>query len=53
VPMDGGDLTVPLAFRVGPPALLLADDFESGTGNWIGNGAWGWTTASSIPRPTR
>lgn len=47
VPLDGGDLTVPLSFRVGAPALLLADDFESGTGNWLGTGTWGWTTAKS------
>lgn len=47
VPLDGGDLSVPLVFRVGPPALLLADNFETGTGRWIGNGTWGWTTASA------
>ncbi|MFN2371910.1 MAG: M14 family zinc carboxypeptidase, partial [Candidatus Krumholzibacteriia bacterium] len=47
VPLDGGDLVVPLAFRVGMPALLLADDFETGTGHWLGTGTWGWTTAKS------
>ncbi|MFO7609625.1 MAG: M14 family zinc carboxypeptidase [Candidatus Krumholzibacteriia bacterium] len=47
VPLDGGDLTVPLAFRVGAPALLLADDFETGTGRWLGTGTWGWTTAKA------
>ncbi len=45
VPVDGDPLSFTLAFRVGPPALLLADDFEAGTGNWTATGSWAASTA--------
>ena len=47
LPLDDLTLTFPLAFRVGPPAILLADDFEAGAGNWTATGTWGRTTDSA------
>ncbi len=45
VHMAEGDLDFPLAFMVGTPNNIFADDFESGLGNWATTGEWG-TTAS-------
>ena len=38
--MAEGDLALPLVFVVGSPAVLLADDMESGLSNWQRTGSW-------------
>ncbi|PJA76405.1 hypothetical protein CO151_02785 [bacterium CG_4_9_14_3_um_filter_65_15] len=47
VSMPGGDLDYPLHFVVGQAPAILADDLESGTGNWTLTGSWATTTAQA------
>jgi len=43
VAMEDGDLTYDLAFMVGSPNVIFADNMESGSGNWTRTGDWGLT----------
>ncbi len=44
---DGGSLSFPLAYVVGPESIVLSDDFEHGSSAWTLEGTWGLTTAQS------
>ncbi len=46
VHMEEGDLTFDLAFMVGTPNNIFADNLESGLGNWTTTGNWGTTSNS-------
>ncbi|MBU2501810.1 hypothetical protein KJ682_10825 [bacterium] len=45
VSSSAGDLDFDLAFTVGQPVPVFADDFESGAGNWTRTGTWNTTAA--------
>ena len=47
VDMPEGPLTFSLTFLIGIEQSLLADDMESGTGNWVLDGSWGLSTLVS------
>jgi carboxypeptidase T len=44
---DGGSLSFPLTYVVGPESIVFNDDFEHGTSAWTLEGTWGLTSTQS------